>query len=159
MLAPEFLALKHESRILVQPCIWFKEVPSQFTMGQTAESNLFHHGETIYRVGWMSENPTPMLTSKELWLAPCRDERGVLCVYNLLTMRERWWENGRTDGRRFPILFLERVFVFQVQKILGHRQTSAWSLIASTHTGIGWPRDLRDFWGGILVNLKDFHIQ
>ena len=37
----DILALKHESRILGQwsnPEYWFKEEPSQFSMGQTAES-------------------------------------------------------------------------------------------------------------------------
>ena len=38
---------------MVQPCMWFKEEPSQFSMGQTAH-NLFHHGETTYRVGCLS---------------------------------------------------------------------------------------------------------
>ena len=30
---------------MVQSYIWFKDDPSQFSIGQTAESNLFHHGE------------------------------------------------------------------------------------------------------------------
>ena len=29
---------EYDSRTVVQPCIWFKEEPSQFSMGQTAQS-------------------------------------------------------------------------------------------------------------------------
>ena len=50
--------------------MWFKEEPSQFSMGRTAQSNLFHHGETTYRVEWMSENHTLVFLSKELCFQP-----------------------------------------------------------------------------------------
>ena len=36
----------------------------------STESNLFTHGETTYRVGLLSENPTLLLKSKEIWLSP-----------------------------------------------------------------------------------------
>ena len=29
---------------MAQPCVWFQEEPSLFSMGQM-ESNMFHHGE------------------------------------------------------------------------------------------------------------------
>ena len=32
------LALKHESKIISGPCIWFKDEPSHFSMGQTVQS-------------------------------------------------------------------------------------------------------------------------
>ena len=56
-------AREWDSLTVDQPCIWFLEEPSQFSMGQTAQSlsNLFHHGETTYRVRCMSENPTLVL--------------------------------------------------------------------------------------------------
>ena len=34
----------------------------------STESNQFHHGETTYRIGWMSENLTLVLQSKKLCL-------------------------------------------------------------------------------------------
>ena len=51
---------------MVQPCIWFKEEPSQFSMGQTAQCLTWRSGKTTYRVGRMYENPTLVLKSKEL---------------------------------------------------------------------------------------------
>ena len=69
---------------MVQSCIWFKEEPSQFSMGETAESNLFRHGETTYTVGWMSENPTLVLWSKDPALEGRqvrRDEKASFTVH------------------------------------------------------------------------------
>ena len=74
--------------------MWFMLDPCQFSVGQTAQSvsdrrertarsvlkgqsvlfyhycsehNLFHHGETTYRVGWLSEYATLMLKKKDVW--------------------------------------------------------------------------------------------
>ena len=48
---------------VIQPCIWFMEKPSQFSLGQIAQSLTcsLHHGETTYRVGWLSETAAGML--------------------------------------------------------------------------------------------------
>ena len=55
-------AREQDSRTVVQLCIWFKGEQSQFSMvPNSTQSNMFHHGETTYRVGWMSENPTLVL--------------------------------------------------------------------------------------------------
>ena len=46
------------------------EEPSLFSVGQTAHSNLFHHGETTYRVGRLSGNPTAVLQKKVVCSPP-----------------------------------------------------------------------------------------
>ena len=48
------LACMKHSQTVIQPCMWFMEEPSQFSVGQTAEPNLFHHGETNHIQGWMT---------------------------------------------------------------------------------------------------------
>ena len=81
VLTAEFLALKQESRILGQ---WSNPVSGlrkcQASSPWAKQHRVFHHGETTYRVGWMSENPTLELLSKELWshspLAPNQISRG-----------------------------------------------------------------------------------
>ena len=40
--------LQHAQTVSLS-CMWFMEEPSQLSMGQMAETNLFHHGETTYR--------------------------------------------------------------------------------------------------------------
>ena len=47
--------LQHYQTV-IQPCVWFMEEPSQFSVGQTAQS-LFHHGETTCRVHRSFEPP------------------------------------------------------------------------------------------------------
>ena len=64
---PEVLTLKHKSRILGQwsnppsPCIWFKEEPSQFSRGQTAQSltwrNHMHECPRILFSCFRARNP------------------------------------------------------------------------------------------------------
>ena len=60
----EILALRHESRIIRQwsnlYLVQGRAKPVLHVLNST-ESNLFHHGETTYRVGLMSENPTLLL--------------------------------------------------------------------------------------------------
>ena len=75
-LETKVLALNHESRILGQ---WSNPVSVQGRAKpvlhgrNSTESNLFHDGETTYRVGWMSKNPTLRLKSKELCLEMSED--------------------------------------------------------------------------------------
>ena len=58
LLEPEVLALKHESRILGQ---WSNEEPSQFSIGQTAESTLLL-SQRNHIQGWMvRESYSPAL--------------------------------------------------------------------------------------------------
>ena len=70
VLGREVLALRHERRILGQ---WSNLVSGSRKSKpvlhgpNSTESNLFHHGETTYRVGWISLNPSTVLLSKNLW--------------------------------------------------------------------------------------------
>ena len=53
---PEFLALKHESRILghsSNPVCGFGSAKPVLHGTNSTEPNLFHHGETTFRVGWL----------------------------------------------------------------------------------------------------------
>ena len=72
--SPEVLALKHECMILGQ---WSNPVSGptkSHASSPCTQSNLFHHGETTYRVGGMYENPTIVLQSKELSFSQLRNE-------------------------------------------------------------------------------------
>ena len=54
-------AWQHHIQTVILPCMWFRKEPSQFCGPNSKEPNLFHNGETTYRVGWMSEYATDML--------------------------------------------------------------------------------------------------
>ena len=56
------------SQTVTQPCMWSTEEPSQFSVGKTAQSlNMFYHGETTYRVNWLSDNAAIMLQKNDVW--------------------------------------------------------------------------------------------
>ena len=71
----------------------------------STESNLFHHVETTYKVGLMSENPTLVLESKELWISgePRRNKRrgrvttqsrGPPALFALAPIKRSGWSRG-----------------------------------------------------------------
>ena len=51
---PDIFVLKHESSIFrsfIQPCMWFGSAKPVLRGTNSTQPNLFHHGETTYRVG------------------------------------------------------------------------------------------------------------
>ena len=64
LLATEVLALKHKSMILGQwsnPVSGWRTAKPVLHWPNSTDPTLFCHGETTYRAGWMSENPTHVL--------------------------------------------------------------------------------------------------
>ena len=87
--------LQH-SQTVIQPCMWFLEEPSQFSVGQTAQSLTCSIMEKPYWVGWLPENAAGMLSKKDVWLN--RYSSG-----NLL-----WGELARRGLALFPVQLFPR---------------------------------------------------
>ena len=69
----------------------------------STEHNLFHHGETTYRVGWLSENVAGMLYKKDVW----KKEAGLIQQWCILTFGkylEREREREQVSGKCYPSL-------------------------------------------------------
>ena len=70
---------------MVQPCIWFKEEPSQISVGQT-ESNLLGHGEATYLQSQMNvrESYSSVLEQGTLPLMCGKDVAVCIGVFALI---------------------------------------------------------------------------
>ena len=55
---------------MVQPCVWFKEEPSQFSMGQMAQSLTLAIMEKPHK--WLDECLRILLSCFRAWNSACR---------------------------------------------------------------------------------------